>query len=613
VSQHNPDPRDTDTWFSREQLAGLARAEAAELRTAVPTRNVSNGEYVPFAQTAAQREVEARVAATAEETARRLSLSRRRFLCGAGGMAASFMAMNEVFGPFFDVSPFELVETAAAAEKGPPADLFVFDDQLHMVRDSQGAAGMPLRAASQGAGAASTAAGFKANPFNPENFPDELGNPWSAWTDALQQTPNVGTDFMLASLVKDVYLDSNVAVGVLSNAPLGLFLPPGAKEPIPPRTIAESLSSEILTGYQTAAVRDFVNRIAGSTRMLAHGQFYPGKHNLEFMQRQIEECRPDSWKGYTIAYSAKDNDDPKRGMDRWSLDDEAIAYPTYELIRRNRAQLNDRPGFFNICIHKGLTTLGDPADPASDQPAMGNPNDIPKAARDWPEFNFIIYHAAWAPLFYGQQSLRAVREGRLLNGVPDVQWVTRMAQQCAHLPNVHAELGTTFAATVTTFPTVCAHILGQFLKYWGPERILFGSDSLWYGAPQWQIEALWRFQIPEAMAAKYGYPRLDEQSRRKILGINSARLYQLHSPRAVSAGGGYKPVPRDFAAQVPAELRATLADAPGSRQGSQALQQEPGPDRLARLRADYQAAGGVRDNLRHGWVARGQIHPPKPL
>ena len=603
--QHNPDPCDTDSWFSREQLAGLERAEAAELPTAVPTRNVSNGEYVPFAQTAAQREVEARVAVTADETARRLRLSRRRFLCGTGGMAASFMAMNEVFGPFFDVSPFELVETAAAAEKGPPADLFVFDDQLHMVRDSQGAAGMPLRAASQGAGAASTAAGFKANPFNPEGFPDELGNPWSAWTDALQQTPNAGTDFMLASLVKDVYLDSNVTVGVLSNAPLGLFLPPGAKEPIPPRTIAESLSSEILTGYQTAAVRDFVNRIAGSTRMLAHGQFYPGKHNLEFMQRQIEECRPDSWKGYTIAYSAKDNDDPKRGMDRWSLDDEAIAYPTYELIHRNRARLSDRPGFFNICIHKGLTTLGDPSDPASDQPPMGNPNDIPKAARDWPEFNFIIYHAAWAPLFYGQQSLRAVREGRLLNGVPDVQWVTRMAQQCAHLPNVYAELGTTFAATVTTFPTVCAHILGQFLKYWGPERIVFGSDSLWYGAPQWQIEALWRFQIPEAMAAKYGYPRLDEQSRRKILGINSARLYQLNSRRPVSPGSSYKPMPRDFAAQVPAELRATLADAPGSRQGSQALQQKPGPDRLARLREDYRAAGGVRDNLRHGWVARG--------
>jgi uncharacterized protein len=606
VSQHNPDSHDDDTWFSGEQLAGLERAAQADtLQAAVPTVNVSNGEYVPFNQTRAQREVEARVTALADGAARRLGLSRRRFLRGAGGMAASFVAMNEVFGRFFAASPLELFEPAAAAERGPPQDLFVFDDQLHMVRDSQGAAGMPLRATSQGAGAASAAAGFKANPFNPEGFPDELGNPWSAWTGSLQQTPNVGSDFMLTSLVKDVYLDSGVTVAVLSNAPLGLFMPPGASEGIPPRTIAESLSSEILTGYQTVAVRDFVNRIAGSRRMLAHGQFYPGKNNLEFMQRQIEECRPDSWKGYTIAFSAKDNDDPARGMKRWSLDDEAIAYPTYELIRRNRAQLKKRPGFFNICIHKGLTTLGDPSDPTSDQPSMGNPNDIAKAARDWPEFNFIIYHAAWAPLFYGRQSLSAVREGRLLNGVPDVQWITRMAQQCAPLPNVYAELGTTFAATVTTFPTVCAHILGQLLKYWGPDRIVFGSDSLWYGAPQWQIEALWRFQIPEAMAATYGYPRLDDTARRKILGLNSARLYKLDAPATVSPGGPYRPVPRDFDTRVPAELRATLADASGSHQGTRASGHGPAPDHFARLRSDYRAAGGVPDNLRRGWVARG--------
>jgi len=605
MSQHQADSGEIDSWFSPAQLAGLERAETADaLRAAVPTRNVSNGEYLPFAQTRAQREVEARVRAIADEAAARLGLSRRHFLSGAGGMAASFLAMNQVFGQFFEASAHELLEPAAAAAGGPAHDLFVFDDQLHMVRDSQGAAGMPLRAASQGGGAASTAAGFKANPFNPSGYPDELGNPWSAWTGALRQTPNVGTDFMLTSLVKDVYLDSNVTVAVLSNAPLGLFLPPGATQPIPPRTIAESLSAEILTGYQTAAVRDFVNRIAGSTRMLAHGQFYPGKQNREFMQRQIEECRPDSWKGYTVAYCAKNNDDAKRGMERWSLDDEAVAYPTYELIRHNRAQLKDRPGFFNICIHKGLTTLGDPSDPASDQPAMGNPDDIPKAARDWPEFNFIIYHASWAPLFYGQQSLRAVREGRLLNGVPDVQWITRMAQQCAHLPNVYAELGTTFAATVTTFPTVCAHIIGQLLKYWGADRIVFGSDSLWYGAPQWQIEALWRFQIPEAMAAKYGYPRLDETARRKILGLNSARLYKLDVDKSVSAGGPYKPVPADFAQRVPAELRATLADAPGSKQGAQARHDPPRTDRLALLRGDYRAAGGARDNLRHGWVNR---------
>jgi hypothetical protein len=158
---------------------------------------------------------------------------------------------------------------------------------------------------------------------------------------------------------------------------------------------------------------------------------------------------------------------------------------------------------------------------------------------------------------------------------------------------------------VTTFPTVCAHILGQLLKYWGPDRIVFGSDSLWYGAPQWQIEALWRFQIPEAMAQKYGYPRLDESTRRKILGLNSARLYKLHSQATVARAGAYRPMPRDFAARVPAELRATLADAPGSHQGTQGARHAPRTDRLAQLRSDYRAAGGTADNLRRGWIVRG--------
>jgi hypothetical protein len=104
------------------------------------------------------------------------------------------------------------------------------------------------------------------------------------------------------------------------------------------------------------------------------------------------------------------------------------------------------------------------------------------------------------------------------------------------------------------------------------------------------------------MAAKYGYPRLDAHARRQILGLNSARLYHLDP---LSSAGRYRAVPRDFAARVPEELRATLKDAPGSQQGSQARQSPPGPDRLAHLRHDYRAAGGLRANLRHGWVARG--------
>jgi hypothetical protein len=145
-------------------------------------------------------------------------------------------------------------------------------------------------------------------------------------------------------------------------------------------------------------------------------------------------------------------------------------------------------------------------------------------------------------------------------------------------------------------------MLGQLLKYMGPERIVFGSDSLWYGAPQWQIEAFWRFQIPQDMAKKYGYPALNEKVKRQILGLNSARLYNL--PNRVAA---YKPVPSDYERRIPEGLKATLNfpgfSKPGSDRGA-LLVPTPPNDRLAALRQDYVAAGGHPDNRRYGWIHR---------
>ena len=590
--------REDDSWFSGEQLSGLRRADAGDaLRSPIPTAMISNGEYLPLAQTAQQREVEARLTDLAETASKKLGVSRRSFLASSGGMAAAFIAMNQTFGHHFAVDPAEMYESAAAAELGVPNDVFVFDDQLHMVRDSALNNGIALRALAQGPGGGVGAAGISKNPFNVMGYPDELGNPWTPWTDSLAQTPDVHANFTLVQFVKDVFLDSQVTVGHLTNAPLGLFVPPGQDKGIIPRTVDEALDGCNLTGYQTAMVRDFVNRIAGSQRLLAHGQLFPGKTNVGFMQKQIDQFHPDSWKGYSVAYCAKTDDDLTEPMKRWRMDDEEVAYPMYEVIRRNRAELARHPGFFNICVHKGLQTNTPTAQP-DDRPENGNPDDIPKAAADWPEFNFIIYHAAWAPQFFGAPTLADIRAGRTRNGVPDIQWTTRMAQDCAHLPNVYTEMGTTFGAVVTTFPTVAAHLVGQLLKYWGPERIVFGTDSLWYGSPQWQIEAMWRFQIPEAIASKYGYPQLTPQMKRQILGLNSARLYKLEPSAPPSAGGLYKPVPADYASMIPATLKHTLHDDPGFKGYGYA----PPHDTFSRLRADYVAAGGRRENLRYGWV-----------
>src|SRR5919197_972959 len=130
--------REDDAWFSSAQLAHVAPADAVDtFRSPVPTQMVSNGEYMPYPQTDKQKRVEARISELADAAARDLRLSRRQFLATTGGMAAAFLAMNDVFGPIFKVRPAEMYESAAFAQTGAPSDLFVFDTQLHTVRSSR--------------------------------------------------------------------------------------------------------------------------------------------------------------------------------------------------------------------------------------------------------------------------------------------------------------------------------------------------------------------------------------------------------------------------------------------------------------------------------------------
>ena len=583
-----PEFREDDSWFSEEQLGKLTPADhAGDLRLPIPTQMVSNGEYMPHPQTDKQKRVEQRINELATEGAERLNMSRRRFLATSGGIAASFLAMNEVFGRFFDVRPVDMLVPEAFAESGPPPNLFVLDTQLHTIRSSRNFNNLSLRSIAQGVSSG----------LNPNNLPDELGGVNTPWNPALEGLPNVAENFYLVQFVKDVYLDSQVTVGLMSNN-TSAAIPDVAGGVRPPKTVLESEAGAFLSAPQTAACRDWINQLAGSTRMLAHGQMFPGVHgsyppgtpsptNLEYMQWQIETLKPDSWKGYTSANSAKDDNDPESFMRQWVLDDEVVAYPMYDLILRNSHMLKTHPGFFNVCIHKGLSTNA-PSDPSSEP--RGFPTDIPRAARDWPQLNFIIYHSCIRPGFWMLDAFEDVKSGRLREGVPDILWTTQFAVESAPYKNVYAELGTTFASCVITFPTVCAHILGQLMKFMGEDRILFGSDSVWYGSPQWQIEAFWRFEIPEDMRRKYGYPKLTKAAKRKILGLNSARLYKLPASSAPGPQGKYKPVPADYESRIPDELK-TLMEFPGYTS-----------DNLTMMRKIYAEAGATPSNTRYGWL-----------
>ena len=86
--------------------------------------------------------------------------------------------------------------------------------------------------------------------------------------------------------------------------------------------------------------------------------------------------------------------------------------------------------------------------------------------------------------------------------------------------NVYAELGTTWYLMLRR-PVEAAHVLGKLLRAVGPDRVVWGTDSIWYGSPQPLIDAFRTFEIPARMQEAYGYPPLTVETKAKILGVNA--------------------------------------------------------------------------------------------
>src|SRR3977135_1355580 len=122
--------------LTEEDLAVLMPSELVQHKTPIPTQMVSSDEFYPDPQNERQREVEARLLAMADDLGGRRGLSRRRFFQSAAGMAASFVAMNEVYGPLFDVTRAEAATPAMAEERASAfKDQFIMDMHTHVLRD----------------------------------------------------------------------------------------------------------------------------------------------------------------------------------------------------------------------------------------------------------------------------------------------------------------------------------------------------------------------------------------------------------------------------------------------------------------------------------------------
>ncbi len=109
-----------------------------------------------------------------------------------------------------------------------------------------------------------------------------------------------------------------------------------------------------------------------------------------------------------------------------------------------------------------------------------------------------------------------------------------------HDGNIYCELGSTWFMMLRR-PVEAAHIMGKLLKQFGPRRILWGTDSTWYGSPQSLIDAFRAFTIPENMQERFGYPALTPEIKDMILSRNAAALYRIDINDVASRLSGMSP------------------------------------------------------------------------
>jgi uncharacterized protein len=431
----------------------------------VPTQVISNEEYLPIPQTRQQRLLEQEIVASAERQGGYLGMDRRRFLRTSCGMALAFAAMNTVFGSFFRVEAEELFDPAAVAEN--KARFFIFDVQTHHVA-------MPSQAPRADQDFLKAVVGMRdmARKMNP----------------ALKDHEARIEDAYLENYIKEVFLDSDTDVVALSALP------------------STSEETDVLTPEVIYKSRTWINELTSSPRVISHGYFSPdlGQQNLEYMHAQTEKLKIDAWKGYSGVARAK-------GKQGWRLDDEKLAYPALEYSRKKNIK--------NICVHKGLPFPG--------ELKWWSPMDVTGAAKDFPDLNFLVYHSGFKGL---ADALPAAEDGfGKTSYIPWVSDICSWKKKNPQVSNIYMEMGSTFAMMVSSSPLLAAYVVGMIIDAFGPDHVLWGTDSIWWGSPQWQIEAFRRLEMPDQLMKRFGWKPLTDDVKRSIFGLNAARVYRVDS------------------------------------------------------------------------------------
>lgn len=440
----------------------------------LPPGPITNGEFVPRPPNRHDANVLREMLAVTDEAARHAGVDRRTFLRSAGGVAAALAVYNlaACSSKKSTQSASTTSTTTTSAPGGsfssvpPPADIQACAEAL----ETQGEFIFDMHT-------------HHVMPDRPwvQNAPETVGLvEHMVPRDCVAGNPLECVN--RASYINDIFLASDTTVALLSDVPNS-----GADDaPIP---FADAVDTQQFAAELTHG---------GAPRVLVHNVIAP---NVGDLKARLDEMTANVATGKVAAFKVY----PAWGLDGrgYSLEDPAIGLPVIQHARDLGVKV--------FVAHKGLPLV-------NFDTAHNGPDDMVAVSRLFPDMQFVIFHAAWDV---------NRREGAYAPGARIGIDTLIEALDRHNVPpndNVWVDLGTVWRQLLTR-PEQAAHALGKVLSRVGEDRVLWGTDAVWYGSPQAQIMAFRSFEISAEFQERFGYPALTDTVKRKVFGLNAATLF----------------------------------------------------------------------------------------
>jgi predicted TIM-barrel fold metal-dependent hydrolase len=448
----------------------------------------TNGEYVPDLPTRPERDIAASALMHADEAARRAGMDRRRFLQTAGGVAAVLATIDlaACSSSSGRVSPTRTSTSAPTRTTSRPGGSFTVPPARDVAACEHALAG---------------SGEFVVDVHTHHVMPD---GPWTKNApDTVQlvlgMVPECGASNRLecasrASYLHDLFLASDTTVAMLSDVPNS-----GATDaPVP---FLDQLGTQQLAAQLTHG---------GAPRVLVHNVIAP---NFGDLSARLDEMEAAAATGKVAAFKVYTAWGPNGHG--FALDDPTIGLPVIQKAHDLGVKI--------FVAHKGLPLVRFDA-------AHNRPDDIVAVSRQFPDMQFVVFHGAW-----DKNHIEGPYDPNASIGIDTFLRALDNHAVPAN-DNVWVDVGTVWREVLRD-PTTAAHTLGKLLKRVGEHRVLWGTDAIWYGSPQAQLQAFRAFTISTEYQDRFGYPALTGTIKSNVLGLNAAKLFHLdvHATRCALA------------------------------------------------------------------------------